>query len=127
MGIRKFSVAVDTVTATGTGYSRYISGFIESIEYVKHGSNPYSDGVDIAITFDITGESILSLTDQNSSVVKRPRAATHSTGGVASVYASGGTAVNDRIGTARDRVKIAIAQGGNGKTGTFIITVDDGR
>jgi hypothetical protein len=35
--------------------------------------------------------------------------------------------VNDRIALSRDRVKIAIAQGGNGKTGTFIITVDDGR
>lgn len=127
MGLRKFTVTPVTGTATVTAYSPYLSGYIESIEYVKAGSNPYADGVDFTITADETGESILALTDQNSSVVKRPRAATHSTAGVASVYASGGTAVNDRIALSRDRVKIAIAQGGNGKTGTFVITVDDGR
>lgn len=127
MGIRKFTVVPVTGTATATAYSPYFSGYIESIEYVKAGVNPYADGVDFTITADVTGESILALTDQNSSVVKRPRAPTHSTAGVASVYASGGTAVNDRIALSRDRVKIAIAQGGNGKTGTFVITVDDGR
>jgi hypothetical protein len=127
MAIRKFTVVPVTGTATATAYSPYLSGFIESIEYVKAGVNPYADGVDFTITADVTGESILALTDQNSSVVKRPRAATHSTAGVASLYAAGGAAVNDRIGLSRDRVKIAIAQGGNGKTGTFVITVDDGR
>ncbi len=127
MALRKFSFTAVTVTATGTGYSPYFSGYIESIEYVKDGSAAYSDGVDFTITADVTGEAILSLTDQNSSVVKRPRAATHSTAGVAAAYASGGTAVNDRIALSRDRVKVAIAQGGNGKTGTFVVTVDDGR
>lgn len=127
MAIRKFTVVPVTGTATATAYSPYLSGYIESIEYVKAGSNPYADGVDFTITAEATGEAILSLTDQNSSVVKRPRAATHSTAGVAAVYASGGTAVNDRIALSRDRVKIAIAQGGNGKTGTFIVTIDDGR
>ncbi|MCO5071131.1 MAG: hypothetical protein M9944_07995 [Rhizobiaceae bacterium] len=127
MAIRKFIVVPVTGTATAVAYSPYLSGYIESIEYVKAGVDPYADGVDFTITADETGEAILSLTDQNSSVVKRPRAATHSTAGVAAVYASGGTPVNDRIALSRDRVKIAIAQGGNGKTGTFIITVDDGR
>lgn len=127
MAIRKFTVVPVTGTATATAYSPYLSGYIESIEYVKHGVTPYSDGVDLTVTADATGESILALTDMNASVVKRPRAPTHSTAGVAAAYASGGTGVNDRIALARDRVKIAIAQGGNGKTGTFIITVDDGR
>lgn len=127
MAIRKFTVTPVTGTATATAYSPYLSGFIESIEYVKAGSGGYSDGVDLTVTAEATGEAILSLTDMNASVVKRPRAPTHSTAGVASVYASGGTAVNDRIALARDRVKIAIAQGGNGKTGTFVITVDDGK
>jgi len=127
MAIRKFTVTPVTGTATATAYSPYLSGYIESIEYVKAGSGGYSDGVDLTVTAAATGEAILSLTDMNASVVKRPRAATHSTAGVASVYASGGTAVNDRIALARDRVKIAIAQGGNGKTGTFVITVDDGK
>lgn len=127
MAIRKFTVVPVTGTATATAYSPYLSGYIESIEYVKDGTAPYSDGVDLTVTAEATGEAILSLTDMNASVVKRPRAATHSTAGVAAAYASGGTAVNDRIALSRDRVKIAIAQGGNGKTGTFVITIDDGR
>ena len=124
MAIRKFSVTVTTGTATGTGYSPWLSGYIESIQYVK---DDFSNGVDFTITADETGESILALTDQNDSGTWRPRAATHSVAGVAAVYASGGTAVNDRIALGRDRVKIAVAQGGNGTSGTFIITVDDAR
>ena len=127
MAIRKYTVTPVTGTATATAYSPYLSGFIESIEYVKDGTIPYSDGVDLTVTAEETGEAILSVTDMNASVVKRPRAPTHSTAGVAAVYASGGTAVNDRIALARDRVKIAIAQGGNGKQGRFVITVDDGK
>lgn len=126
MAIRKFTVVPVTGTATATAYTPYLSGYIESIEYVKAGTDPYADGVDFTITAEATGESILALTDQNSSVVKRPRAATHSVAGVAATY-DGTRAVFDRIALARDRVKIAIAQGGNGKTGTFIVTVDDGR
>jgi len=123
MAIRKFSVTVTTVVATGEGFSAYLSGYIESIEYVK---TDYAAGVDFTITSEATGEAILALTDQDSSVIMRPRAATHSTAGVAAIYAES-SPVNDRIALSRDRVKIAIAQGGNGKTGTFIITVDDGR
>lgn len=123
--IRKFTFDVATVTATGTGYSPYFSGFIESIEYVKDGSNAYSDGVDMTITADVTGEALLTLTDQNSSVVKRPRTATHTTAGVAATL-DGTRPALGRIALSRDRVKVAIAQGGNAKTGTFVVTVDDG-
>lgn len=127
MAIRKFTVVPVTGTATATAYSAYLTGYIESIEYVLDGTIPYASGVDFTITAEATGEAILSLTDQDTSVIVRPRAATHTTAGVASLYASGGTAVNSRIALARDRVKIAIAAGGNGKQGRFVIAVDDGR
>lgn len=123
MAIRKFTVTPVTGTATATAYSPYLSGYIESIQYVKV---DYSNGVDFTITADVTGESILALTDQDASAVVRPRAATHSTAGVAATF-DGTRAVFDRIALSRDRVKIAIAQGGNGTSGTFVITVDDGR
>lgn len=125
--IRKFSVTVTTGTATGEGFSPTLSGYIESIQYVKPGSGGYSNGVDFTITAEATGEAIWVDTDVNASETVRPRAPTHTTAGVAALYAADGTAVNDRIALGRDRVKIAIAQGGNGTTGTFIITVDDGR
>jgi hypothetical protein len=124
MAIRKFSVTATTVTATATAYSPYISGYIESIQYVK---TDYANGVDFTITAEATGETIWTESDVNSAVIKHPRAPTHTTAGVAALYAGSGTAVNDRIAIGRDRVKIAIAQGGNGTTGTFVITVDDGK
>ncbi len=123
MTIRKFSVSLTTSSGGAvTKYTPYFSGYIDSIQYLK---TDFADGVDFAITADVTGESILALTDQNTAVVKRPRAATHSVAGAAALYASAGAAVNARIGLSRDRVKIVIAQGGNAKSGTVVVTVDD--
>lgn len=120
---RKFTVtATSDGSQVGTHYTPYFSGYIESIQYVK---NNYTDGVDFTITLEATGESLWVDTNINASEVVRPRAATHSTAGVAAVYASGGTAVNDRIAAGRDRVKIVLAQAGASKTGTFVITVSD--
>ena len=78
------------------------------------------------ITADATGQTIWTQSDVNAAVTKFPREGTSTTAGVASLYASGGTAVNDRVALGRDRVKIVIAQGGNAKTGAFNILVDDG-
>ena len=125
MAVRKFSIPLTTNgSGAATGYTPYLSGYISSIQYVK---TDFADGVDFTITADVTGESILALTDQNTAFILRPRAATHSTAGVAAVYASGGTAVNDLIALGRDRVKVVIAQGGDTKTGTVVVTVDDGK
>ena len=125
MSIRKFTVSATTNgSGAATVYSPYLSGYIESIQYVK---TDFADGVDFTITAEATGEAIPSLTDQNTATTVRPRAATHSTAGVAALYAAAGTAVNDRIALGRDRVKIVIAQGGDTKTGSFVITVDDGQ
>lgn len=123
MSIRKHTVTVvSNGSSVGTGYTPYVSGFIESIQYIKA---DYANGVDFTITAEATGEAIWSATDQNTATTVRPRAATHSTAGVASLYAGSGTAVNDRIALGRDRVKIAIAQAGATKTGAFVVTVSD--
>lgn len=123
---RKFTVvATSDGDQVGTHYTPYVSGYIESVQYVKAGSGSYTDGVDFTITVDATGESVWVDTNINASEVVRPRAATHGTDGVASLYASGGTAVTDRIALGRDRVKIVLAAAGASKTGTFVITVSD--
>ncbi len=128
MAIRKFTVtATSDGSQVGTHYTPYLSGYIESVQYVKDGTTPYTDGVDFTITADVTGENIWTDTNINASEIVRPRAPTHTQAGVAAVYASGDTGVNDRIALARDRVKIVLASAGANKTGTFVITVDDGR
>lgn len=120
--LRKFTVAVATIAdGSATAYSPYFSGLIHSIQYVKV---DYADGVDFAITVDGTGQGLWSESDVNAAATKFPRAPTHSVAGVAATY-DGTRAVFDRVAVSRDRVKIVLAQGGNVKTGSFVITVDD--
>lgn len=123
MAVRRFVVpAVVASDGTGTFYSPYLSGNIEAIQYVK---TDYADGVDFTITAEATTETIWTESNVNAAVIKHPRAATHSTLGAAALYAAAGTAVNGKVSLSRDRVKIAIAQGGTSTTGAFHITVSD--
>ena len=123
MAIRKFTVPVTTIAdGSATAYSPYLSGYLESIQYVK---DDFADGVDFTITADVSGETLWGDTNVNASEVVRPRAPTHTTAGAAALYAAGGTAVNDKIALGRDRVKIVIAQGGNVTSGSFVITISD--
>ena len=123
--IRRFTVAVTTAAdGSATAYSPYLSGYLNTIQYVK---DDFADGVDFTITAEATGETLWTESNVNAAAVKAPRQATHSTAGVAELFAAGGTAVSDRIALGRDRVKIVIASGGNATSGTFNIVIDDGR
>lgn len=126
MRSRKQTVTVvSDGSQVGTNYSTYITGYLESIQYVKADTDSYTDGVDFTITAEATGETLWTEANVNSAVIKHPRAATHSTVGVAALYAGSGTAVTDRIALGRDRVKIVLAQAGASKTGSFVITTSD--
>lgn len=121
--MKRYSIAVTTAAdGTATAYSpRRISGKIHQIEYVK---GTFADGVDFTITGEATGVNIWTESNVNASTVRAPRQPTHSQAGAASLYAAGGTAVNDPVAIANDRVKIVIAQGGNAASGTFHVLVD---
>jgi len=126
MGSRRFSVTVVTIAdGSATAYSPYLSGKVASIHYVKAGAANYTDGVDFAITAEATGEGLWTEANVNASASRYPRSPTHSQAGVAALYAAGGTGVFDLIRLSRDRVKIVLAQGGDAKTGQFIIVVED--
>lgn len=125
MALRRHVVSVTTAAdGSATAYSPYLSGYIHEIHYLK---TDFADGVDFTITAEATGETIWTQSDVNAAAVKAPRQPTHSNVGVAALFASGGTAVNDRVALGRDRVKIVIAQGGNAKTGAFHIVIDDAK
>lgn len=121
--MRRYKVTL-TTAADGTviGYTPRIAGEIVAVQYVK---TDFAAGVDFAITSEATGETIWAESDVNVSKACYPRAAVHTTVGVAALYAAGGVAVLDKIGLASDRVKISIAQGGNAKIGTFHVVVSD--
>ncbi len=121
--LRRYAIAVTTASdGSATAYSPYLSGYIQDIQYVK---TDFADGVDFTITAEAYGRTLWAEDDVNAAAIRAPRQPTHTTAGVASLYASGGTAVNDKIALSRDRVKVVIASGGATKTGTFIVMVDD--
>lgn len=127
MAIRKFTVSGTTNgSATATVYSPYLSGYIESIQYIKPNSGGLSDGSTMTITAEATGENIWTQTGVNASVKVRTRTPTHTTAGVASTF-DGTRAVLDRVALGRDQVKIVITSGGNSKNFSYVIAVDDGR
>ena len=114
---RMAAVAVTTAAdGSATAYSETCTGKVSTIRYVK---TDFDNGSTITITSEATGETIWTEANVNASATRAPRQATHSTAGVAALYAAGGTAVNDKIALANDRIKIVIASGGNTKTGTF--------
>lgn len=123
MTVRRFVVtAVTDGSGNATVYSPYLSGKINAIHYLK---TDYTDGVDFTITAEATGETIWTESNVNAAKACFPRGATHSNAGVAALYASGGTAINDKIALGRDRVKIVIGSGGATHTGAFHIVVED--
>ena len=118
----RHSIAVVTAAdGSATAYSPAVTGKVSQIRYVK---TDFAAGVDFTITAEATGETIWTQTNVDASVTVAPRQATHSTAGAAALYAAGGTAVNDKIALANDRVKIVIAAGGNAKTGTFHLIME---
>lgn len=122
MAIRRFVVPVTTASdGSTTAYTPYLSGKVISIRYLK---TDFADTVDFAITADVTGEGLWTEENVTASATRHPRAATHSAAGAAALYASGGTGVLAPVALGRDRVKIAITNGGDTKTGAFHVTVD---
>ncbi|MDO8500463.1 MAG: hypothetical protein Q7S20_01310 [Gemmatimonadaceae bacterium] len=114
-------VALTTAAdGSATGYTPVVTGPIRTIRYVK---TDFADGVDFTVTLEGTGETVWAEDNVNASATRSPRQATHSTAGVAALYAAGGTAVADLIVAVRDRVKVVVAAGGNATTGAIHVVV----
>ena len=118
--IERHQVTVTTGTATGTGYTPVVNGFVLAIVYTK---TDYAAGVDFTVTGETSGIIIWDQDNVDATVTVYPRGATCDTAGLASLYAGSGEPVEDRIPVAQERIKIAIAAGGNGKTGVFDVYV----
>lgn len=121
-------IIIPLVTDAGgnaTAYSPRLSGKAWSVTYLKDGTNPFANGVGITVTCEATGEQIWAEAAVNATAVRHPRAPTHSTAGAAALYAAGGTAVQDAVAIANDRIKVVINAGGNAKVGAIHITLTD--
>jgi hypothetical protein len=103
-----------------TGYTPEVTGVVRSISYVK---TDFADGVDFTITSDITLQTIWTESNVNAAKTVCPKQATHTTVGVAALYAGGGSAVLADVVVANERIKIVIAAGGDTKTGAFHVVM----
>ncbi len=120
MHVEVHSVEITTdASGDATAYTSVgVNGLLSQIRYVKPGSGNFDNGVDFTVTLEDTGETLWAESDVNASATRAPRQATHSTAGVAALYAGSGTAVNDLIAVS-GRIKVVVAQGGNAKVGTL--------
>lgn len=117
-------MAVVTIAdGSATAESPPLTGRLIDIQYVKHGTTPFADGVDFTITGKSSSRTLWAESNVNASAIRAPRQATHGTDGAAALYAAGGSAVMDHICLADEPVQIVIASGGDTKNGTFYITV----
>jgi hypothetical protein len=115
------TVAITTAGGgTATGYTPVVSGRIAAVIYTK---TDFANGVDFTITSEGTGQTIWTESDVNASKTVAPRQASHTTVGVAATY-DGTRAALVPVVVANERVKIAIAQGGATKTGSFVVIVE---
>lgn len=119
--IRRFVVPI-TVDGSGdaTVLTPHIRGELVSIRYVK---DDFADGVDFVVTGEDTGQTIWSEESVNASATRYPRAPTHTTGGAAALYASGGAAVLAPIAL-DERLSVVVADGGDETSGTLHILID---
>ncbi len=115
-----------TTAADGslTAYTPRLSGKLVAVHYVPDGTTPYDNTVDMTVTSEATGQSLLTRSNVSAAFVANPRVATEGVSGTAALYAAGGTGVLDKIALANDRIKIVLAQGGNAKVGAFHFLVE---
>jgi hypothetical protein len=121
---QEVSITVDA-SGNGTGYTPIVTGLVRAIRYVPDGTSPYATGVDVTVTGETSGIAIVTITNAGTAAVDvYPRAAVATTANAAALYAAGGVAVLDLIPIAGERIKIALAQGGNATTGKFHLFID---
>jgi hypothetical protein len=123
--MRRYKVTVTTDgSGNATAYSPRVSGKLNSVIYVPDGTNPFANTVDMTITAEATGESLISRTNVSAAFNAYPRVATAAADGTAALFAAAGTAVQDKLAIGNDRIKIVLAQGGATKSGAFHFLVD---
>lgn len=119
MFLEKHTVSLTTdASGDATGYTPAVNGRIMSIIYTK---TDYATGVDFSVTSETTGQTIWAEDDVDASKTVAPRQATHDTAGAASLYAAAGEPVEDHICVADERIKFVISNGGDTKTGSFVV------
>ena len=116
---RRISVTVTTAASggLGTGYTELLFGRLFSIAYVK---DDFAAGVDFTIMTETTLRNLWVEDNVDATETLAPRQPCHDSDGAARFYNDDGDEpVLDHFVIADERIKIAIAEGGVSKSGTF--------
>jgi hypothetical protein len=107
------TVTIDSTSASAvTDYTTAAyTGPIQTIIYTQ---GTLSTGADIVVTTEDTGQTVWSESNVTASKTLCPRQATHSTAGVASLFATAGEPVEDYVWAINERLKIVTTQGSTG-------------
>lgn len=111
------------VGGAASGYSTVITGRILSVHYVPDVSVPFTGTPNFSVKTEDSGQNVWvqSGVTPSARLDMAPRQATHSTAGVAALYAGSGTAVNDFVYAAHERVTFSVTGAGDAKKATFIL------
>lgn len=126
---RETVVVTGSSTGDTTAFTEVVTGKILLVKYTRPGSIPLSSASDFTVTTEDTSQSIWSQSNVDATTEVRPRAATHTTAGVAHTFGSttsGADVILEPIVAANERIKIVIAQGsttGAGTAGTFDVLI----
>ena len=112
--------SVSITTAADGSATAYTTGVYNGrIVKILYGGE-FDGTLDTTITTDVTGQTLWTEANVAKAATFRcPRDPTHSSVGVASLYAGAGEPVEDHIWACNERIKFVLAQGGNVVTGTF--------
>lgn len=120
MYAERHSIPVTTAAdGSATVYSPAVTGRILAVGYVK---TDFTDGVDVTVTLEATGQAVLTWTNVNASVVVYPRVPVQDEAG-ADATSDGTRKLREPVVAVNDRVKFVVAAGGNAKIGTFYVVV----
>lgn len=116
--VERHSVTIETATGGGaTGFTPVVTGRVAAVVYTAATGTPYASTADFDVTAEETGLVIWSENNVTASKTVHPVTEGDLNTGTQS------TLVEVPIFVANERIKIAIAQGGNTRTGTFEVVV----
>jgi len=98
-----------------------VAGRVVQIIYAPHATTPYDGSYDIAVTTETTGVNIWTQATMNGASVNviSPRFPTYSQAGAVDAVP-----VVNHIPVAKERIKLAVTNAGDTKTGTYYIVLD---
>ena len=123
--VQVHSVNVTTnAGGVGIGYTPVVTGAVSTVIYKAAAVAPYENTANFSIRTETTNEAVWVESLVAASKTVAPRQATHTTAGVAALYAGSGVAVLDKIKVAHDRVAINVSGAGNTTTGQFFVVIE---